>query len=214
MAESNVNTLETEILNRATKEGERLVERAKKIADRIVRQAERRKRETLSKYRSRAEQEATDYVKKMKSALRLELKRLSTQKELRIIDRILQNAEQEIVENLRKTPVKYENVLRDFIKEAVSVLDGDVFTVHISEADREMLTVQKLTNIAAKINTELGRNLNLSLSSNKDLPKMSGGVIVYTPDGKNCYNNSFEGRKERIKEDLRWEVFQKISEQK
>ena len=214
MAKSNVNTLETEILNRATKEGERLVERSKKIADRIVRQAERRKREILSKYRSRAEQEATDYVKKMKSALRLELKRLSTQKELQMIDRILQNAEQEMVKNLRKTPVKYENVLRGFIKEAVSVLDGEVFTVHISEADRKMLTVQKLTAIAAGISTELGSNLNLSLSSNENLPKILGGVMVYTHDGKNCYNNSFEGRTERIKEDLRWEVFQKISEQK
>lgn len=205
-------SLEEKILHRAQEQGEKMVDRSKKIAERIIRQAERRRDELIAKFKANAEQDAAQYKKKLESALRLDLKRLVSQKEAALIEKIVEDAKIAIVEKFRNNPALYLKWLYKLIKEGVAVLGQDYAAVHVSEKDRGLLTMSKLSEFSADMSTELGKGVSLSLVANdKPYPQITCGATIYTLDGRNFYDNSLEGLLRRAKEELRWELYEKLS---
>lgn len=206
---SNVDTLEAEILQHAEEQAEKTVERSKKIADRVIRQAERHKKEILEKFRAKAEQEATVYAKKMESAMRLDIKRILSQKENDIIQKVLAEAEKAMISSLRNDPARYKTIMTKLVTEAIEILDGDTFQITVAKEDEAMAT-SEIASIASKISASLKREVKIAVRPSEATKVISGGAIIYSSDGKNDYDNSFEGRRKRIEDDLRWEIYRKL----
>jgi V/A-type H+-transporting ATPase subunit E len=195
------DVLSDEILTDAKKRGERTVKRAerdgKKVVDRAVKEAEAMRKRVLE----RADEQVAREQKVFESSIALEerMRRLKAQGEL------LEEAFGSALAKLRaREGFNYDDVFVKLAVEAIDALEGDAFVLRLSPSDVDAMKGDVARAVSAAAKKDLDRDVTLTVETAR--APISGGVIVETPDGSRRVNNSFAGRLERMKDDLRFGV--------
>lgn len=115
---------------------------------------------------------------------------------LEFIEEAVKNVFQRVFEELEKITSTdgYRRALKRFIEEGVDAIPSRELVVLSNERDHKLLK-----GLIEEVSKE--RDVKMMLGS--DGIKCTGGVQVRTPDGVVLYDNTFEGRLERLKSLLR-----------
>ena len=180
---------------------EMILEEAKKTAEHIIQEAQKAVAETLEKQRQLGVQRANESARLLlkKAESEAELNKLNSVANAKIkanwvilskkgtwIDNVLKEAKNQL-ENLTQSK-KYFLILEKLITEAGVILGGKELEVLLNEQDSTLPL--KLDNIAKEISKKTGLKTKLRLSEEK--PKVIGGAIVRTANGKVIMDNTFD----------------------
>jgi V/A-type H+-transporting ATPase subunit E len=192
-----------------------ILEEAKKTAEHIIQEAQKSAEETLEKQRQlgvqkanelaqvllkKAESEAEfDKLNSMANA-KIEANRVILSKKETWIDNVLNEAKNEL--KILTQSKKYLLILEKLITEAGIILGGKELEVSINKQDSTLPV--KIDNIAKEISEKTGFKTKLRLSEEK--PKVIGGAIVRTANGKVIMDNTFDDILMRREKHLRFEI--------
>jgi len=190
------------ILQKARTEAEERVARARRVAQRDVEhareEAEALRRKLLQRAQQRIEQERRQAYAQMD--LDDQRRRRTRQEELvQAVFRSAMNA-------LRSMPrdETYAQILVRLIGEGVMAIGKEVGTMVLNRMDREVFGGEKMRWLEKQVAERLGRDVQLVLSD--QLVEASGGVLIRSEDDRISFDNTFEARLERMRDDLRGDV--------
>ena len=104
----------------------------------------------------------------------------------------------------------YSGLLADMIVEAVLALDGNSFDVYVDRGDMDLLK-NKVFDIVREKARKSGREIELL--ERVTLEKSSiGGARVGSPGGRVIFDNTFESRIYRMRDDIRNIIFEEVFE--
>jgi vacuolar-type H+-ATPase subunit E/Vma4 len=194
---------------------EMILEEAKKSAEHIIQEAQKSAEETLEKQRQLGVQKANESARLLfkKAESEVELNKLRSMANAKIkanwvilskketwIDNVLNEAKNEL--KILTQSRKYLPILEKLITEAGVILGGKELEVLLNEQDSA--SPLKLDDLAKEISERTGFETKLRLSEEK--PKVIGGAIVRTANGKVVMDNTFDDILRRREKDLRSEI--------
>jgi vacuolar-type H+-ATPase subunit E/Vma4 len=194
---------------------EMILEEAKKSAEHIIQEAQKSAEETLEKQRQLGVQKANESAQLVfkKAESEVELNKLRSMANAKIkanwvilskkeswIDNVLKEAKNKL-KTLTQSK-KYLPILEKLIIEAGIMLGGKELEVSLNEQDSALPL--KLDDLAKKISERTGFETKLRLSEEK--PKVIGGAIVKTANGKVIMDNTFDDILRRREKDLLSEI--------
>jgi vacuolar-type H+-ATPase subunit E/Vma4 len=183
-----------------------ILEKAERTAAEIMAKAE----EAAKKVGERIVEEAVekgDLAKKRAlSSVSLEVRRIKLKAREEVVTAVM-NAVQEEIAAGRKRP-DYPKVLAGLVAEGVRVLEGDEFVVYADRRDTATLESAVFPAVRELMKGE-GRTLK-SLEAMALDGASAGGVQVSVPGGKVVYDNTFEARMYRFRDEIRAIIFHGI----
>jgi vacuolar-type H+-ATPase subunit E/Vma4 len=194
---------------------EMILEEAKKTAEHIIQKAQKSAEETLEKQRQLGVQKANESARLLfkKAESEVELNKLRSMANAKIkanwvilskketwIDNVLNEAKNKL--KILTQSKKYLPILEKLITEAGVILGGKELEVLLNEQDSA--SPLKLDDLAKEISERTGFETKLRLSEEK--PKVIGGAIVRTANGKVVMDNTFDDILRRREKDLRSEI--------
>jgi vacuolar-type H+-ATPase subunit E/Vma4 len=194
---------------------EMILEEAKKSAEHIIQEAQKSAEETLEKQRQLGVQKANESARLLfkKAESEVELNKLRSMANAKIkanwvilskketwIDNVLNEAKNKL--KILTQSKKYLPILEKLITEAGVILGGKELEVLLNEQDSA--SPLKLDDLAKEISERTGFETKLRLSEEK--PKVIGGAIVRTANGKVVMDNTFDDILRRREKDLRSEI--------
>jgi vacuolar-type H+-ATPase subunit E/Vma4 len=192
-----------------------ILDEAKKTAEHIIQEAQKSAEEMLEKQRQLGVQKANELgqVLLKKAESEAELNKLNSMANAKIkanwvilskketwIDNVLNEAKNKL--KILTQSKKYLPILEKLITEAGIILGGKELEVSMNKQDSTLPV--KLDNIAKEISEKTGFKTKLRLSEEK--PKVIGGAIVRTANGKVIMDNTFDDILVRREKDLRSEI--------
>jgi len=192
-----------------------ILEEAKKSAEHIIQEAQKSAKDTLKKQRQLGVQRANESARLLlkKAESEVELNKLSSMANAKIkanwvilskketwIDNVLNEAKNEL--KILTQSKEYLPILEKLIIEAGIILGGKELEVLLNEKDSALLL--KLDKLAKEISERTGFETKLRLSEEK--PKVIGGAIVRTANGKVIMDNTFDDILVRREKDLRSKI--------
>ncbi len=196
-----IEELRKEILEEAEKKIKEILAEAEVEAKKIVEDAEKKASQIIESRRESVLKSLREKERSELAIARIEGKRLIHNKKWDLVNEVFEK----VIEKLRefRESKEYEDVLVNYIADAVKHLNIDKVLVTVNEDDHKMLK-QKLKSIEKKVSKLVGKNVSLKLSDKK--LRIIGGVIVTDMDEMIIYNNSFEARVGAAKEELAADV--------
>jgi vacuolar-type H+-ATPase subunit E/Vma4 len=194
---------------------EMILEEAKKTAEHIVQEAQKSAEETVEKQRQLGVQKANESAQLVfkKAESEVELNKLRSMANAKIkanwvilskkeawIDNVLNEAKNKL--RILTESKEYISILEKLITEAGVILGGKELEVLLNEQDSALPL--KLDDLAKEISERTGFETKLRLSEEK--PKVIGGAIVRTANGKVIMDNTFDDILRRREKDLRSEI--------
>lgn len=190
----NLNALVERVLDHAEKEGALLVDRAKKAAERDVEHAEKECRER----KTAAESSLSEAVERRKHMAEAEMRQEA--------QRALMNAREEAIDEVFAEAIRQlraregsgvsMDLLMGLIKEGVAAIGGSSVRIRLNAVDRKALETAGLP----------GEIDGVKLLLDKDPIDVSGGPVVTDEAGRIIFENTFEARLARMREELRRQV--------
>ncbi len=198
-----VTELESAILQRAVRLAEEYRKQARRSRDTILRETAERihLREQREVLLAKAKGERAYRRKVQASELRLRAEmdhlrwNLVTGVHARLHERMRHFIEQE--------QAAYLVLLRDLIRQGASAIEREEVVVELNRHDHDHLQAQWGTWVAA---LNLGQRLTLHPEPLKSL----GGAILRSSDNRIRYNNTIEGRLERLEERLHQTIIERL----
>jgi vacuolar-type H+-ATPase subunit E/Vma4 len=188
------------------KEIESIIEKAKQTAEDIEARANRTGEEAAGKILKEAGEKGEVARKRLLSSVNLEVKRARLRAREEVVSAIHDKVEGSIAD-VRKSG-DYAGVLTGLTAEAIRALDGGSFIVSTNREDMELLEKKVFPAVRELMKAE-GRAV--SKLEAKPLDKASaGGVQVGVPGGNVIYDNTFEARIYRLREDIRNIIFEEV----
>ena len=188
--------LQGEILEDAKTKAERLIARAKNDADAVILNAQK---EAEEKHRQRiqdAQQEAQSQTKTILAGIQMEISRRWLAKREQCIDNVLGKA---LEDACRATPDQRRQALMALAREAIRAIGNQPCKVTVSQQDQDIATPQWLADLAGET---LGGQEPPQYTVTAD-QTMDGGIRLQTVDGRRTFDNSFQLRLSRMKDQLR-----------
>ena len=190
---------------------------ARKKAGRTVRRAEQESKDIVQKAQSEAEdvrksaidaacQRAERQKTIVLATVDIEAQRIEIDARESVIREAFDAAEKRLAE---RQGFDYAGVLANLVAAAAEAIGGDRFVVTVAERDRKSV---ELAALQQTVSRKMGRAVTLDSSS--DPTAISGGVIVYSAEGRRMVDNSFESRMARTYDHLRRQVAQFLFELK
>ena len=190
---------------------------ARKKAGRTVRRAEQESKDIVQKAQSEAEdvrksaidaacQRAERQKTIVLATVDIEAQRIEIDARESVIRDAFDAAEKRLAE---RQGFDYAGVLANLVAAAAEAIGGDRFVVTVAERDRKSV---ELAALQQTVSRKMGRAVTLDSSS--DPTAISGGVIVYSAEGRRMVDNSFESRMARTYDHLRRQVAQFLFELK
>ncbi|HMA75954.1 MAG TPA: V-type ATP synthase subunit E family protein, partial [Candidatus Krumholzibacteriaceae bacterium] len=99
----------------------------------------------------------------------------------------------------------YPEILKDMIVEGIKALDGKSFLVMVDRADFSIMEKEVLPAVRDELKGEL-EDVRIRQLEEDSL----GGVKVGTPGGNVVYDNRFEARMYRLRDDIRNMIYEDI----
>jgi len=196
--EDKKQALSEQILADARKKAERIVKRAKRDAARIMEEAEREGEKAAENLLAETEQEAEAEFRRLTAGIPSMKARKMLAAEEKILESVMDEAMERLRERFDADPAGH---MRSLLLGAVFEMPEDEMVVEVCERDRGILTAEFLEKIAAEVRDRQGRRVQFELP--EEAADISGGVIVRAKSGRTIYDNSFEARAKRLREELR-----------
>ena len=199
----DIDALKGAIMEEAQREARQILDDAEAKATSIIRPVEREVNAQRTEIVARAEEQAESYRRHAISAARLSAQNLKLRKREGLLNHVFEMAR----EKLTKLPdtEEYGEIVQHLIRQAVARLAVQSAVIHADARAREILDGEGRLDDLAR---ELGVELRLG-----DVLQKGLGVVVETPDGRCCYDNTFSSRLERMREDLRNPVYEILMSQ-
>jgi len=196
-----------EICNRIKEDGEKeigsILDKAEKTALEIIKKAEDERDRVVKEILAKAEEKGLVERKRQLSGVQIEIKR----EKLKIREEVITNVMKKVRVSLEdaRTQSGYSGILRELIIEGIGALDGKSFFVFVDRRDFNLTEKEVIPAVRDEFN---GRIENIGI---KELEKESiGGVKIGVPGGNVVYDNRFEARLYRLRDDIRNLIFEEI----
>jgi len=198
-------TLSEEILSDARRKAERAIKRAEREVAKILARGEEEAKNLTEKILQAAREEAERRRKALLAGVEIEKMRLELDAKDKEIASILEKARERMK---RKDSYDCRKALLALASYAAVALESDTVRLEFSESDRSVVDEKLLADITKEIEKKAGRNVKVSLGDFKR--GISAGVVASSGDRRRLYDNSLEGRYERLKRHLRQMVAKAI----
>jgi V/A-type H+-transporting ATPase subunit E len=196
-----------EICNRIREDGEKeinsILDKAEKTASEIVTKAGEEKDKVIKEILAKAEEKGLAEQRRELSGVQIEIKRAK----LKIREEVISNIMERVKVSLENIRVEsgYSAILKEMIIEGIKSLDGKSFSVYVDQRDFDLAEKEVIPAIHSELKDKV-ENIEV-----KELEKESlGGVRVGVPGGNVIYDNRFEARIYRLRDDIRNLIFEEI----
>lgn len=193
--------LAKEILAGAERRAQRLQKRAEQHAETIIRnareEAERMVDEAIENARRRVEHEA----QRILSGVSSEVRAVELSARQRVIDSIFEAAREKLAASGADV-----DVVVDLCVGAIEQMPGERFIIAL--AGRDSTDAGQICDSAAMALKKAGRSVSLSVDETP--ADITGGAIIRTGDGRAVFNNSFDARFERARDEFRAQIAEMI----
>lgn len=207
MAEKDsVDKIREQITEDGAKEVASIIDKARRTAAEIMAKAEDEAKKVGERIVEEAAEKGELAKKRTLSSVSLEVRRIRLKAREEVVTAVMDAVQGEI-EASRKRP-DYPKVLAGLIAEALRVLEGDEFVVHADKRDLGLLESTVFPAVRDLMKSE-GRAVK-SLEGRALPGSTAGGVQVGVPGGNVVYDNTFESRMYRFRDDIRAIIFEGI----
>lgn len=195
--EENIQALSRAVMTEARGEAEQTLTEARQKAEAIRSEAEKQAQAERAKILENANKEAARLRGQTVAAAHLKARTMQLEQRELMLNKVFEQAMQRLVE-IQKNG-SYADIVINLLKESLQRLGSDSAIVLADEKARQVLTPERLEQLAQ----ETGVKLQLG-----DPLKKGMGVVVQTPDGHRRHDNTLETRMSRLQDSLRNPVYQ------
>jgi V/A-type H+-transporting ATPase subunit E len=182
----------------------------------IIEDAERQSSKIIEEAKERAEeirsQKMKEILQKMqgKETSTLSLAKIEQRKKIaRAKAQLLEDIFLESMKGLGKMDSENEQrrsaSLERLVAEAVTKLDGTEFEILTNEGDKKCIK-ENIKKFEKKVSGMKKTPVRLSIAN--EMLKASGGVVVRTMDGKQIFNNMWEARLGKVKQEMAGQILE------
>ncbi len=211
IGQNNVQALQRAIMEIAQQEVQTILSEAKATVAGIEKRAQEKAQAESAHILEEAQQSAKTLVDQAAAKAQLEAQMLK----LRRREHLLEHTFDVVRQQLRTIPQRpdYADIVKHLIREAVTYLDEQTFTLEADAVTRALLSEAFLKDLAE----ELGVSLELApleeSPSTRREPFEGTGVALTTDNGHRRYDNTLEARLTRMQDDLRTAVYHILVEE-
>jgi len=204
----SVDRIVSQIREDGEKERRSILEKAAQTASEIIQKAEKNRDENSVKIMKEARDKGELARKRLLSSVKIEIKRARLKAREEVVSRVGAMID-EALGKARKD-ADYPAILTGLVLEAVRKLRGDSFIVHVDRRDIATLKEKVFPEVRKRMEAESRRIASLeAVELEKD---SSGGARVGVPDGKVIFDNTFEARLYRMRDEIRNIIFREVFE--
>lgn len=202
----SVDKICSQIREDGEKEIESILDKARRTADEITGKAEAQRDEIAGRIMHEAEERGKTESRRLLSSVSIEVRRAKLRAREEVVSVVGGMVEKEL-RGMRDSK-RYPDVLAGLVIEAVRGLDGKSFVVYADKRDLALLEKEIFPRVKKAMSGE-GRPVN-SLQG-RPLEKSSlGGARVGVPGGNVIYDNTFEARMFRFREEVRARIIDTV----
>lgn len=204
----DVEALKSKILKQAREQAAATLDRARRVSERDLVYARADADEIGSQQRATIQPMAEMEQRKTLVAAEMGARRNLLEKKEELVSRVFAEAENKL-EKLRGSDA-YMDIIFRLIEEAAASINGDMI-VEFGKKDEDTFTPEVISLIESRIAGSLGTEVRLQFRCVGDT--ISAGVLIISADGRMIIDNSFSGRLNRLKEELRGKVSEMLLEE-
>lgn len=202
----SVDKICEQIKGDGAKEIDSILEKAKSTAAAIIAKAEGEARSVGERILKDATEKGTIAKKRVLSSVNLEVRRIRLKAREEVVNAVM-DAVRADVERGRKRE-DYPQILAALVAEALRVLEGEEFIVYADGRDLALLDSAVFPRVR-ELMKKNGRSVKRI--ETKALPApTAGGVQVGVPGGNVIFDNTFEARMYRYRDEIRAIIFEGV----
>lgn len=188
------------------KEIESILDKARRTAGDITGKAEAQKEEIAARIMREAGERGKTESRRLLSSVSIEVRRAKLRAREEVVSVVGGLVEAKLRE--MRGSERYPGILADLVTEAVRGLDGKSFVVSVDKRDLGLLDAEVFPRVKRAMSAE-GRPVN-SLQA-RPLEKSSlGGARVGVPGGNVVFDNTFEARMFRFRDEVRARIIDRV----
>jgi vacuolar-type H+-ATPase subunit E/Vma4 len=198
------------ICGQIKEDGEReiasILEKARSTAADIRGKAEAKRDETAGRILKEAQERGEMESRRLLSSVSIEVRRAKLRAREEVVGVITKKV-QGLLEGIRSSE-EYPDILTGLVVEAIIGLEGKSFVVYVDKKDLDLLEKTVFPRVKERMAAE---SAPVSSLQARPLDKSStGGARVGHPGGKVIYDNTFEARMFRYRDDIRMMIFDEV----
>jgi vacuolar-type H+-ATPase subunit E/Vma4 len=183
-----------------------ILEKARRTASDILDDAEAKRNEAAEKIMRDARERGKIESRRLLSSVNIEVRRAKLRSREEVVSVIRKRVEEKLA-GIRKS-AEYPEILTRLVVEAIHGLEGKSFVVYVDKRDLAILEEQVFPRVKKTMEDESSPVSSLQA---RPLEKSSsGGARVGHPAGKVIYDNTFEARMFRYRDDIRMTIFDEV----
>jgi len=199
-----------EICNRiredGRKEADSIIEKAERTASEIVARGESEREEVVEEIMSKARERGEIERRRLLSGVHIEMRRERLKIREEVITNIMRGVEKRLSE--ARNGGGYAGTLKELVIEGINALEGESFFVTVDGRDAGLMKEDVAPAVKEAVKEETGRAIDIEV---RKLDGASlGGARVGIPGGKVIYDNTFEARMYRLRDDMRNIIFEEV----
>lgn len=202
----SVDKICSQIIEDGKKEIESIRKKAEETASGIIGKAEEEARRLSAKLLKEAGEKGELERRRLLSSVNLEVRRTK----LRAREEVVSVVREKVSEILKERRQRddYAGILAGLITEAIGALDGEQFIVHVDRRDLDILRGRVFGAVRDAVKRSGRRIVHLEARV-LDKPTL-GGARVGVPGGKVIFDNTFEARMYRLRDEIRNIIFEEV----
>lgn len=183
-----------------------ILEKARNTAAGILGKAEEKRDEATGKIMRDAKERGETESRRLLSSVNIEVRRTKLKSREEVVGVITKKVQEELA-GIREFG-DYPGILTSLVVEAIRGLEGKSFIVYVDKKDLGLLEEKVFPNVKKTMEAESSPVSSLQA---RPLEKSSsGGARVGHPGGKVIYDNTFEARLFRYRDDIRMAIFDEV----
>lgn len=202
----SVDKITSQIIQDGERERESIRGKAEETAAGIIGKAEEEAKRISESLLKEAEERGQLERRRLLSSVNLEVKRAR----LRAREEVVSRVQEKVSEFLRgmRDRSGYADILAGLVAEAIGALDGDRFLIHVDQRDMAFLE-ERVFALVRDALAKSGRRADHLEARALDSPAM-GGARVGVPGGNVIFDNTFEARIYRLRDEIRNIIFDEV----
>jgi vacuolar-type H+-ATPase subunit E/Vma4 len=188
------------------KEVNSILDKAKRTAAEIIAKAEGEAEKVGVRIVAEATEKAELAKKRSLSSVSLEVKRIHLRAREEVVTAVMDKLHAEI--GACRSRRDYAAVLVGLVVEALRALEGNEFVVYADRRDLALLESAVFPGVREEMAKE--RRAVKRIEAKALAEPTAGGVSVGVPGGKVIYDNTFEARLYRLRDDIRAVIFESV----
>ena len=187
-----------EVIADAERRADRIRQRGQRDAQRIRQRGEEDGRQAAEEILQAARQRAEHASDMVLATVEVEVRKAELAAKEEVIEGCLEAANQQLC---GKDGYDYPAVLAELATTAIVQMRGERFVVALAEGGTENWVGELPRRIGEAVEEQTGRAVQVEIAQER--PRIAGGCIVLSADGRLRYDNSFGGRLRRARDHLR-----------